>query len=567
MFLKRLLIENDKEIIREIKFHKGTNLIIDETPKGDSKQSGNNVGKTTVLRIIDFCLAGDGKNLYDDQEFKAKAKNIKIEKFLKENNIIITLELVENLDLEFSEKIVIRRNFLNGKDKILQINGESVKVKDFQNELKRLIFNSEDPRPSFKEIKSKNIRDDENRLRNTINVLNNFTTGTGYEALFMFWFGIRNEDFKRKEQLEQKLTFEEKVQKQIGKENSVQQIEQFLIIVNRNIVELQKKKENFSLNPDYEFDLIKLNNIKMQINTLSTALSRFNMRKDLIEESKLELEKERANINLDNIRRLYDEALVLIPSVQKKFEDVVTFHNEMNEEKSKYITEELPEIEIQIIKTNSELQALLKAEKEISEKLKKHGLLEDLDIINNELNSLYEKKGKLEEQQNVWESSNKKIDSIKKELGLIKTEITSESGLLKERITEFNKYFSEISYKLYGEYFALSDEHTDKGLKLIISTIDGNPGTGKKKGQIAAFDLAYIQFADSLNIECLHFILHDQIENIHDNQITNILTDIVDGINCQLIITVLKDKLPPDLDVAKYEVCTLSQDNKLFKLP
>ncbi len=53
MFLKSLKIENNGTVIRNIEFHKGINLIIDETKTSDRKESGNSVGKTTVLRLID----------------------------------------------------------------------------------------------------------------------------------------------------------------------------------------------------------------------------------------------------------------------------------------------------------------------------------------------------------------------------------------------------------------------------------------------------------------------------------------------------------------------------------
>ncbi|HBO75101.1 MAG TPA: DUF2326 domain-containing protein, partial [Marinilabiliales bacterium] len=70
MFLKSLTIHNDTALIREILFHKGINLIIDETKSKDKTESGNSVGKTTVLRLIDFCLDGSGSNIYIDPEFK-----------------------------------------------------------------------------------------------------------------------------------------------------------------------------------------------------------------------------------------------------------------------------------------------------------------------------------------------------------------------------------------------------------------------------------------------------------------------------------------------------------------
>lgn len=60
MFIRRLTIAGDNGIIRELPFHKGLNLIVDKTAVGDdASHTGNNVGKTTVLRLIDFCFRRD----------------------------------------------------------------------------------------------------------------------------------------------------------------------------------------------------------------------------------------------------------------------------------------------------------------------------------------------------------------------------------------------------------------------------------------------------------------------------------------------------------------------------
>ena len=60
MFIKRLRILEGERVFREVVFHKGLNLIVDETSDGNY-DTGNNVGKTTVLRFIDMCLGGDEK--------------------------------------------------------------------------------------------------------------------------------------------------------------------------------------------------------------------------------------------------------------------------------------------------------------------------------------------------------------------------------------------------------------------------------------------------------------------------------------------------------------------------
>jgi uncharacterized protein YydD (DUF2326 family) len=60
MFLKKLLINNGSKIIREIRFHHGVNLIVDETHTSNQQETGNNIGKTTLLifwGILCYCIA------------------------------------------------------------------------------------------------------------------------------------------------------------------------------------------------------------------------------------------------------------------------------------------------------------------------------------------------------------------------------------------------------------------------------------------------------------------------------------------------------------------------------
>ena len=566
MFLKKLTIKNGPTLIRNIQFHKGLNLIIDETRTSDRRESGNNVGKTTVLRLIDYCFGSDGTNIYKDPEFKDKT-NTQIERFLKNNNIIISMTLKEDLESDKSREIVVRRNFLSRSDKILEINGEKQTAKEFPKKLKELIFKSTKEKPKLRQIIAKNIRDERNRIANTLRVLSPYTTIEEYESLFLFWLGIEVDTNARKQQLLRDQTTENNLLNRLKREASLSQIEQSLIVVNRTIDELAEEKNSFDVNENYETELEELNKIKMQINEQSTFVSTLELRRDLIVESKAELENEVSSVDGQRIRALYKEAKLLIPELQKSFEDTIVFHNQMIQNKVEYITKEIPILESNLAATKREVSELLTQEKKLARKLKKSGVVEELQRVVSDLNKAFEKKGTLEEQKRLWELSIAKLDDIDKELTKINAGIDSKDDLIQERIAEFNKYFAKMSSKLYGELFVLSSDKHERGYELKISSLSGNLGTGKKKGQIAAFDLAYIQFADVQGIECLHFILQDQIENIHDNQINSLLTEIVAGVNCQYILPVLRDKLPADIDVDQYEVVSLSQSDKLFRLP
>lgn len=563
MFLKSLTIHNDTVLIREILFHKGINLIVDETKSTNKVESGNSVGKTTVLRLIDFCLDGNGTNIYIDPEFKNTNK--KIESFLKDNNIIVTLVLIEDIDDPSSKTITIQRNFLSYSNKIQKINGETFGNEEFSNTLKELIFESTEKQPTLKQLKSKNIRDEKNKLTQTIRVLpQNVTTHAIYESLHLFWFGINVDTSK--DSLVRDKNIEEKLQTRLRKESNLSQINQSLIIINKQIEALNKKKELFNLNEKYEEELQSLNDVKLNINKVSTNLSRLELRKELILESKDDLEKDITNINIDQIKRMYEKAKSFIPNIQRTFEETISFHNGMIQQKVAYVTEELPALEHEINQIKRNLNSLIIQEKTISKSLNKSGAIEDLQLIINDLNSYYERKGNYEEQKRLWEKSNDNLSQINDKLDKINKNILSKDELIQQRIVEFNSYFSDISSRLDGVHSLLSADNEGGVYKFKIDNIEGNPGTGSKKSQMASFDLAYIKFADALGIPCLHFVLQDQIENVHSNQITNLLTEIVDEINCQYVLPVLRDKLPRNIDITSFEVLSLSQSDKLFKV-
>lgn len=564
MFLKNLKIHNEGKLIREIPFHKGINLIVDETKSGVKTESGNSVGKTTVLRLIDYCLDGDGKNIYTDSEFKNVNK--KIESFLKENNILITLTLVDSLDDPAPKELVIQRNFLTYSNKIQNINGKKKSNEEFSKCLKNIIFKTDSKNPTFKQLKSKNIRDEKNKLVNSLKVLDGFTTDAVYEALHLFWFGIDIDLSKDKLILER--NSETKLQTRLRKEGNLSQIKQSLIIINKEIAKLDNERNNFNLNENYELDIQSLNDVKLKINSISNRISHLEMRLELINESKNNLEQNKANIDVGKIKELYNKAKALIPNLQKTFEETLAFHNEMISQKLKFITDDLPQLQVELSKANNELRALRLKERKLTQELSQSKSVKELESIILNLNKFYEKKGRLEEQESLWNRTQSNLDDIDKKLSAIDNEIDAKDSLIQKRIEEFNSYFSDISSRLDGEHSLLSaDKDNNKNIyKFEIGNIDGNPGTGGKKSQMAAFDLSYIKFADEKNIPCLHFILQDQIENVHSNQISNLLTEVVTEINCQYVLPVLRDKLPPEIGVDTMEILSLSENDKLFKV-
>lgn len=131
MFLKSLaIVAGNGETIREIEFSSGLNLIVDDTPPLEKTQrtpprTGNNVGKTTVLRLIDFCLGGDPKRVYSDPE-NPRAVYTLVKDFLTQNEVLVRLVLTEDLTAPRPILHTIERNFLRRSEKVQRVDGELI---------------------------------------------------------------------------------------------------------------------------------------------------------------------------------------------------------------------------------------------------------------------------------------------------------------------------------------------------------------------------------------------------------------------------------------------------------
>ncbi len=571
MFIEKLKISTKYEIIREMNFHSGMNLIIDETPPTeDLKSTGNNVGKTTVLKLIYFCLSGGGKDIYTDGENKNKVYE-EVKSFLIDNEVLITLTLVDRFG-KVEDRLIIERNFLSGKNAIRKINGEQIQKKDFENELLLKIFpQHKNEKPSFRQIISHNIRYKDNGINNTLKTLDSHTSDVEYETLYLYLLGCGFDSGAKKQALTNKIKQEKTYKERIEKNQKKNSYEMALAITEDEIVELNNKKDSLNINKNFEDDLNKLNEVKYKITKLSSVITKLEIRRDIINEAKSEMDKDISSIDLNQLKLLYSESKEYIPNLHKTFEDLVTYHNKMIVEKISFITKELPYLVEQIEKEKARLKDLLSDEEQLSLKVTKSDSFKDLENIISELNEQYRLKGEYENIISQIDEVDTNIEKLESELKNIDNYLYSQDfqDNLKKQITKFNKYFSTVSYELYGERYALTYEivnnkNTNKPV-YKFSTFNSNMSSGKKQGEILCFDLAYIMFADDEKISCLHFLLNDKKELMHDNQLIKV-ANFVREKDIQLVISILKDKLPNGLLEKSNVVVELSQRDKLFRI-
>ncbi len=573
MFIKSLKITSGDRVIRNLVFHKGLNLIVDNTPtieNSNNVKTGNNVGKTTVLKLIDYCFGCKAKEIYTDPE-NSKQVYALVKDYLVDNKVLITLTLKEDLDIDDSYEIIITRNFLSTKNIVRTVNGKNLKEEDFETTLRELLYpNLTDRKPTLREIISHNIRYSDNSISKTLKTLSNFTSDAEYEALYLYLLGCKFEQGNDKQKILSKMNQELSYYERMEKKQTKNAYEAALALVERDIEKLNSKKAILNLNENYEDDLMKLNHIKSEISRLGQEISNLEIRKQLIEDTRNGLESEKSHIDEEQLWQIYSQASTYMENIQRTFDELVQYHNKMIVEKIKYVVKELPQIEKAIQESKELLSYLLQEEKQYSLLITKNTSFSEFEELISELNEKYRKKGEYEEIIRQLTEIEENISTCRNELKKIDETIFSEKfiEIVKRQVNKFNEFFSEVAQTLYNETYALKfDIDTNKKNQQVykFSTFNANMSTGKKQGEILCFDIAYILFADDQSIPCLHFLLNDRKELLHGNQLLGIKEFLKDK-NIQLVASILSDKLPDKLKKDDYYVVELSQDNKLFRI-
>lgn len=218
-------------------------------------------------------------------------------------------------------------------------------------------------------------------------------------------------------------------------------------MISHDIDKLEERKNSLNINPYFKEELDELSSIKYRINNIASKKNALDIRRGLILEAQQEMNSDKSDIDLKQLSEIYQQANVLVPKLQHTFEELVAFHNSMITEKVKFICQSLPELEDEISKLQSELDALLAKERDISASISKSSSYEELEKLIRDLNALYNKKGEYEASLNQIENVEAEIANISNQLEDLNKDAKSKDyqELVQSKIDDFNSYFSDIS--------------------------------------------------------------------------------------------------------------------------
>lgn len=568
MLIDKLIVRQtapSENVIREISFNqKGLSLIVDNTNSAADK-SGNSVGKTTAIKIIDLCLGAKSvRDLYYDSD--TRSENVEIRDYIHDNKLQAELIIRDSNDICYSIK---RDLFKKGKK---YINNIPYIENEFWSELKKIIFGSSQPFPTFRQLIPKFVRLSNASEDGMIKFLPRMTRNEVYDAVYGFLFHIMDTALvSKKNELSTQLADCQRAINVLEKNKSISSISmlrQKQELIDADLEELNKKRRELSYMETYKDEINNKRKINSQISKLQEKSQLLDFEIKTIEDSLNKLENDKANIDISMLKNIYNEANRYMPKLQKTFEEVVQFHNIMIQNRIDFINQQAVAKRAQLEEYSSKIDELLDEKKKITIAVLDEGLLDELNILNRHIEDLSMQKGELIQSIKLLEEQEQIKSDLLEKLQKIETEIDNEK--VENKMKAFNQIFSDYCYKLYGEKYILaynSNWKEEKKFPVTAESLGGNVGTGKKKALIVAFDLAYMKYAETMKLQFPDFVIHDKLENTHINQLKTIF-EICENIDGQYILPILReriDKIDKDY-VNKAVVLELSENDKFFRV-
>lgn len=568
MKIKKLIVRKTKPsevIIREITFNeKGLSLIVDNTPE-NIIESGNSVGKSTAIKIIDLCLGAKSvRELYYDSD--TRSENIEVKDFLSENKVQAELIL---LDVNKNIYSIKRDLFPHGKKYIFD---DEYNKDEFGAKLKKIIFGLNEPRPTFRQLIPKFVRLENAAEDSMIKFLPMMTSNDVYDTIYCFLFQIYSDKLvNQKSEIIEKISECQKTVQALEKSKSITSLsvlKQSLEIINSDLDDLYNKRQKLSYMDIYRDELDTKRKLTLRINDIQEKMELLEFEIDNIEKSILKLSEEKRDIDFDTLSAIYDEAKSYIPELQKSFEDMVNFHNTMIQNRIDFIQQQLKSKHELLEQYSQQLGSILEEKEKVTIEALDEGLLDELNMLNKKIEELSFKKGEIQQSIYLIEEQEQIRQNLNEELFTVEKQMEGEG--IEEKIKRFNQIFSDYCDKLYGEKYLLAYNDNwkeEKKFPISIASLGGKIGTGKKKAIIVAYDLAYMQYSIEVGMKVPQFVIHDKMENTHINQIKTIF-EICNKIEGQYIIPILRERIDKvdQQHIERSKVLELSSSDKFFRI-
>jgi uncharacterized protein YydD (DUF2326 family) len=563
----------NRESFREVKFKPtGLNFIVakQKNPgEADNEKTYNGVGKSLLVRIINFCLGADKDNYTSFCE--------KLEGWEFYLDFIIG-----------TQNFTVKRS-TNEPQKIL-LNGEEWTIKKYTNILQELCFSipNDIKYISFRSLLPFFIRPSKESYADCMHTAD---THTDYQKLLSnaFLIGLDTKLAGKKHDLKVEQERIKELEKNFKKDSLLRDffignkdVSLELTEIDSRIEKMENDLSRFQVAENYY-------GIKQEADAINTKLFSLDNEIFIIENNIRNIEeilhiKPTSTISTADIEKIYKEAKVFFPeSVKKTLHDIEIFYDNLKTSRVRRLSEQKNGFATVLKSKNSERIALQQNFDKKMKFLGEHRALDAFLALSQECSELKEKRNNLSKYQGLQSEYKSKEHQIKKEF-LELLEITDKHLLeIEESVISLKEYFRDLAKSFYPKSTAgitINSRSGENQLAFDIEPrieLDASDGIGNVK--IFCYDLSILFKGKNHKI---NFIFHDSrlFDSIDERQKAVMFRTIKENFlnsNKQYIAAINQNQLneiKANMSSEDYDnifqddniVLTLTDDNDIEKL-
>ena len=565
MYLIDLSVYKNSDLVRCVQFKKGLNLIINSASQSD--KTGNSVGKSTPSRLIDYIFLSSGEDIYTEAEFGKVIPDVY--NYIYENNIYVELAFKGHDSKEYKVGRVLT---VNPKESIFYINSRVCDKGDYLSLIEKQIFGQFNEKPSVRTLAHKFIRNTNQKMQNTTKFLHTTTRPDVYDQLYLFLFGFVGLNFLRdKAALNNQIRTKTKHLAAYRNPHRESALQKMIAPLRAEADQLQSKINEFDFTGSQESSIKDLIDVQNKISDSTIIYSKIKTRLNYLDKSIAKLRENAASVDGKELTKIYADAGVAISDgLKRSFEDLVVFHNHVISNKVDLLKKDMAKYVIEEERLRDEIDSLYVIESGVFKNIKEPDTLKSIGHLYNELSKIKEQIAGVSALLDKIENTKLEIDLLEESKSKIIQEISKNTKELDRNVELFNECFGELSKNFYGDRYIFDldfDSETER-CRFDIANIAPNSTGGKKKGELSAFDLAYIDFVNLSHLKRPTFVIHDSIEDVDVNQVFDIFQK-ANQLDGQYIVALLSDKLTdPRFKIFKEEsvILELSENDKFFRM-
>ncbi|NOU46507.1 MAG: DUF2326 domain-containing protein [Bacteroidales bacterium] len=573
---------------KNIVFNDGLNLVLAQvTKKLDLNKDSHNLGKTTLIAVIDFMLL---KELKEEHIFKTYQ-----EKFA---GYIFYLEIL----LNSGEYLTIKRlvdtptkiSFKTTKVPSNHLNEESWDMPNITFEKAVTTLNEYlafDVLSQWQYRKSVTYFLRSQKDYNDVFQLSKFSKGQDiYWKPFMFDLlgfngNLLTSKYETDNQISEQKSFINKIKNQFSVDTEEQdKIKGAIELKKIEQKDLQEEIDNFNFyQQERKLNKELVEDVESRISELNSA--EYNLEFDL-EKTKQSF-SQNISFDIDQLKRIYAEAEIFFPdNLVKDYKSLEEFNKRITEERNKYLeekivtlTKQLKDIRVALLKYDNKRNQILSVlkDKDSFKKFKSYQI--DLTTVEGEISRLDEKLKSIDKIAVLNETTNKLSESLEAVVKEIKSQISSSDNKI---YPEIRRIFHNIFKYIFNAPAIIFMRQNGQGnieFKVEVTrenevdiTAEGKGNTYQKMLCIS-FDLAVLVAYHKNSF--YRFVYHDgALEGLDNRKKVNFITVIrrycVEN-NLQYIFTSIEHDIPAEMlkTFTEKEICLTLNDSgdegKLFE--